>query len=465
MNRRVRKIHFVGIGGAGMSGIAEILQQSGYRVTGSDLRVSPTIERLRALGIPISIGHDAAHVGAVDVVVYSSAVPGGNPERVHAEERRIPVIPRAEMLAELMRMKYGVAVAGSHGKTTTTSLIGTVLQAGGLDPTTVVGGRVRNLGSHSRLGAGDILVAEADESDGSFLSLLPSVVVVTNVDAEHLDHYGGIEPLRQAFVEFANAVPFYGAVIACVDDPGVRSVLERVSRRTLTYGLGDEAEVQALDVETRGLTTRFVAAVSGTRLGTMTLNMPGIHNVRNALAAIAVALEFDVPWTQAAEALAEFHGVERRFEIRGETGGVLVIDDYAHHPAEIEATLDGARRALDRPLVVVFQPHRYTRTRDLLNELAGALCHADTLLLTEIYPAGEPKIPGVEGRALAGAVRAAGHPACEFVREPAELVPRLATLARAGDAVLFLGAGDVNRWIDPLLEALERRSAEGGRDD
>ncbi len=463
MNRRVRDIHLVGIGGAGMSGIAEILQQSGYRVTGSDLRETQTVTRLRGLGIRISIGHDPEHVGAVDVVVYSSAVPRGNPERVRATERRIPVIPRAEMLAELMRMKTGIAVAGSHGKTTTTSLIGAVLQAGGLDPTTVVGGRVRSLGSHSHLGGGDILVAEADESDGSFLRLLPTVVVVTNVDAEHLDHYGGIAELRAAFVEFTNAVPFYGAVVGCIDDPGARAVMERTTRRTRTYGLSEGADLQGEITEIRGLTTRFLASVSGRRLGTTGLNLPGAHNVRNALAAISVALEFDVPWKHVARALEEFQGVERRFEIRGERGGVLVVDDYAHHPAEIRATLDAARRALDRRLVVVFQPHRYTRTRDLLEELARSLLDADALLLTDIYPAGEPKIPGVDGWALARAVAAAGHPACELVREPSEIVSRVTDRVGPGDAVLFMGAGDVNRWIEPLLEALGPN--EGGRDD
>jgi UDP-N-acetylmuramate--alanine ligase len=445
-----------------MSGIAEILHTSGYTVTGSDMREGKTVRRLRALGIPISIGHDSAQVGNADVVVYSSAVPGTNPELVAAADRRLPVIPRAEMLAELMRMKHGVAVAGSHGKTTTTSLIGAVLQAGGLDPTTVVGGKVRSLGSHSRLGAGDILVAEADESDGSFLRLLPTVVVVTNVDAEHLDHYGGIEPLRRAFTDFANRIPFYGAAVLCLDDPGVRALLTDVMRRTRTYGLSATAQVRAESLVADGLETRFRVRADEKLLGEARIRMPGTHNVRNALAAVAVGIEFDVPWARTAEALEEFRGVERRFEIRGEASGVVVVDDYAHHPAEIRATLEAARDAFGRRLVVAFQPHRYTRTRALLDELACAFVDADVVLLTEIYAAGEEKILGIDGRRLAEAVRATGHPAVEFVPEPTDLVARLIERSRPGDAVLFLGAGDVNRFVDPLLDALGGDLEGGG---
>jgi UDP-N-acetylmuramate--alanine ligase len=363
-----------------------------------------------------------------------------------------------------MRMKHGVAVAGSHGKTTTTSVTGAVLQAGGLDPTTVVGGQVRSLGSHSRLGTGDVLVAEADESDGSFLRLLPTVVVVTNVDAEHLDHYGGIEPLRRAFADFANRIPFYGAAVLCLDDGGVRALLPEVMRRTRTYGLSATAQVRAEAVDACGLETRFRVRADERLLGEATIRMPGVHNVRNALAAVAVGLEFDVPWARVAEALEEFRGVERRFEIRGEAGGILVVDDYAHHPAEIRATLEAARDALSRRLLVAFQPHRYTRTRALLEELASAFVDADVVLLTEIYPAGEEKILGVDGRRLAEAVRATGHPAVEFVSEPTELVARLVERSRPGDAVVFMGAGDVNRFVDPLLDSLGRGPEGGGAD-
>ena len=463
MNRRIRNVHLVGIGGVGMSGIAEILHASGYSVTGSDLRSGETVRRLRALGIAVELGHDGRNVAGSDVVVYSAAISRTNPELAEADRRGLPVISRAEMLAELMRMKHGIAVAGSHGKTTTTSMIGTVLQAGGLDPTIVVGGRVRSLGSHSRLGAGDLLVAEADESDGSFLRLLPTTVVITNIDAEHLDHYGGMEPLRQAFADFANRIPFYGLATLCVDDPGARQVLPRIARRTRTYGLSAEAQLVAERIVVDGLETRFDVRCDGARRDEVRIPMPGVHNVRNALAALAIALEFDVPWPDALEALAGFRGVERRFEVRGEAGGVLVIDDYAHHPAEIRATLEAARAGLGRRLLVAFQPHRYSRTESLLKEFAASFSEADTVLLTEIYPAGEEKIPGIDGRALAEATRAAGTKV-EFVPEPADLVPSLESLASDGDAVLFLGAGDLNRFVSPLLERLSRRGRQGGDD-
>jgi UDP-N-acetylmuramate--alanine ligase len=444
-----------------MSGLAEILHASGYTVTGSDLREGETVQRLRTLGIPVRIGHDPSHVGSADVVVYSAAVGRTNPELVAAEQQKLPVIPRGEMLAELMRTKHGIAVAGSHGKTTTTSLIGAVLQAGGLDPTTVVGGRLKSMGTHSRLGGGDVLVAEADESDGSFLRLLPTLVVITNVDAEHLDHYGGIEALRDAFVDFANRVPFYGATVLCIDDPGARAVWNATRGRKRTYGLSNGADVRAEQIRTEGLETCFRVRVEETLLGEARLRLPGLHNVRNALAAVTLGVEFDIPWTRIAEALAEFRGVERRFEIRADHNGVLVVDDYAHHPAEIRATLEGARQALNRRLVVAFQPHRYTRTQALLHEFAGSFEHADLLLLTEIYPAGEKKIAGIDGQKLAAAVRATGHPSVEFVSELEQLVPRLAEETRAGDAVLFMGAGDVNRYVDAFLDALGR-SREGG---
>jgi UDP-N-acetylmuramate--alanine ligase len=457
---RVRRVHFVGIGGAGMSGIAEILHASGYAVSGTDVAAGEAVARLRALGIPVSIGHDEAHLGAPDVVVYSSAIPPTNPELRAAQAARIPVIPRAEMLAELMRLRQGIAVGGSHGKTTTTSLVAAVLEAGGLDPTTIVGGRVHAHGAHSRLGTGDALVAEADESDGSFLRLVPAYVVITNVDREHLDHWGDFEALRAGFRDFANRVPFWGCAIVCLDDPGARSLLPEITRRVVGYGTTPQADVAADAVALEGLCSRFRARRGREELGEFRLRIPGVHNVRNALAALAVGLEFDVAPEAVRAALAEFRGVARRFELRGEAGSVLVVEDYAHHPAELRATLAAARQALGRRLVVAFQPHRYTRTRDLFEDFAGAFHEADVLVVTEIYAAGEPKIPGVSAESLAAAARECGHRDASFVREPEALVAWLARRARPGDAVLLLGAGDVGKLAAPLLAALA-----GGRSD
>ena len=452
MRHRVRRVHFVGIGGVGMSGLAEILVASGYAVSGSDLRTSQTCERLERLGIRITLGHDAAAVGDADVVVYSSAISPGNPELRAADEQKIAVIPRAEMLAELMRMKYGVAIAGSHGKTTTTSLVGAVLQAGGLEPTTIVGGRVKSLGSNSKLGAGDVLVAEADESDGSFLRLVPTVVVITNVDREHLDHYETFEHLVRSFLDFANRVPFYGASVLCLDDPVIQGLLPEVTRRTWTYGLSTQAEVSAESLEARGLAMRFAVRVRGQPLGPIELTMPGEHNVTNALAAIAVGLEFDVSFALIREALEGFEGVERRFEVLGEREGRLVIDDYAHHPAEIRATLAAARQALGRRIVAVFQPHRYTRTRDVFDDLARAFHDADEVVITDIYAAGEPKLANVTAEALALAARERGHRGVHFVAEKSEIAAALGDLARDGDAVIFMGAGDIGRVAHAYTE-------------
>jgi UDP-N-acetylmuramate--alanine ligase len=451
MRRRVQRVHFVGIGGVGMSGIAEILNTQGYSVSGSDLRESAATQRMRGLGIRIAIGHDAKLVQGADVVVYSSAVPRQNPELRAAEAAGVPVIPRAEMLAELMRMKYGVAIGGSAGKTTTTSMTAEVLAAGGLDPTTIVGGRVISLDANSRLGAGEVLVAEADESDGSFLRLVPTVVVITNIDRDHVDFYGSFENLHAAFVEFANRVPFYGAAVLCIDDPHVQTLLPQVTRRVWTYGLSPQADVCAERVETAGLGMRFEARARGTALGPFSLRVPGRHNVQNALAALTVGLEFDVPVPRIAEALAEFRGVERRFEIRGERDGMMVIDDYSHHPAKIRAALAAARAGLGRRVVVAFQPHRYTRTRDVFDDLARAFHDADVVLLTEIYAAGEEKIAGVSAAALAEAVRACGHRSVEFVAERARIVSRLRELTRPGDLVFFMGAGDIGRLAGDFL--------------
>lgn len=452
MKGRVKRIHFIGIGGVGMSGLAEILQTSGYEVSGSDLRASPATRRLETIGIRVAIGHSSENVGVSDVVVYSSAVSPRNPEIREAEAHQVPVIERAEMLAELMRMKDGVAIAGSHGKTTTTSLLGSVLQAGGLDPTIVVGGRVKSLGSNSVLGAGDVLVAEADESDGSFLRLAPSMVAITNIDREHLDHYGDFSALQAAFRDFANRVPFWGAAILCLDDPNIQLLLPEITRRSVTYGFSSQAEIRADRVEARDLRMQFRVLRGDEVLGEVSLASPGRHNVSNALAAVALGLEFDVPFAAIRKGLEAFSGVERRFELRGHWRGAPVIDDYAHHPAEIQATLEAAQGGMGRRIVVAFQPHRYTRTRDLFEELAGSFHAADVLLVTEVYAAGEEKIPGVDAAALVEAVRGRGHREAHFVAEREAIVPRLRELARGEDAILFMGAGDIGRLASELLE-------------
>jgi UDP-N-acetylmuramate--alanine ligase len=458
--RRIRRVHFVGIGGIGMCGIAELLRAQDYRVSGSDLRDGPTVARLRGLGIQVSIGHAAEHVRGADVVVFSSAVRPTNAELVEAERRKIPVIPRAEMLAELMRLKDGIAVAGSHGKTTTTSLVAHVLDAAGLDPTAVIGGRVLSASERTgaRLGRGDLLVAEADESDGSFLRLAPVIAVVTNVDPEHLDHYGSVDALRDAFAAFANRVPFWGLAVLCIDHPGVQALLPRMTRRTLTYGFSPQADLAAGEVVREGGGTRFEVRWRGERLGSARLRLPGLHNVQNALATLGVARELEIPFEVAAAALGSFPGIERRFELKGEAGGVQVVDDYGHHPAEIRATLAAAREIHPGRLIVVFQPHRYTRTAHLLGEFATAFHDADRLWLTEIYAAGEEKIPGVDGRALAEAIRAHGQRDVHFVADLGEIPGVVAPELRPGDLVITLGAGSISGLAPQLLEALEARA-------
>jgi UDP-N-acetylmuramate--alanine ligase len=461
--RRIRTIHFVGIGGIGMCGIAELLHNQGYRVTGSDLREGATVARLRALGVPVAIGHDARYVGEADVLVHSSAVRRDNPELAAAARRKIPVIPRAEMLAELMRLKDGIAVAGTHGKTTTTSLVAHVLDAAGLDPTAVIGGRVLAPGADptgARLGRGDLLVAEADESDGSFLRLAPVIAVVTNIDPEHLDHYGSFEAVQDAFVAFANRVPFWGVAVLCLDHPGVQAVLPRMSRRTTTYGFASQADLRAVDVAFAGGGMRFgVRRRGGEALGEVHLRLPGRHNVQNALATLAVALELEVPFARAAEALASFVGIERRFETKGTARGVRVVDDYGHHPAEIRATLAAARAVHPGRIVVVFQPHRYTRTRDLFDDFTTCFNDADRLVVTSIYAAGEDKIPGVESASLVEAVRAHGHRDARFVAELDGVLELLPRELEPGDLVVTLGAGNVSGLGPRLLDAL----AEGRR--
>jgi UDP-N-acetylmuramate--alanine ligase len=459
--RGVKQIHFVGIGGIGMCGLAELLLAQGYAVTGSDLASGATVERLRRLGANVAIGHDAAHIGAADVVVVSSAVRRDNPELVAAGKLAVPVIPRAEMLAEVMRLKVGIAVAGTHGKTTTTSLIAHLLAAAGLDPTVVVGGRVMGSGAAAdrtgaRLGQGPFLVAEADESDGSFLHLSPVIAVITNIEPEHLDHYGTVDAMENAFAAFANRLPFWGRAVLCIDDPGVQRLLPRIARRRTSYGFSAQADWVAHDVAREGEGSRFAVKRAGEALGTARVRIPGRHNVSNSLAALAVAAELEVPFARAAEALASFAGVERRFEHKGTARGVRVVDDYGHHPTEIRATLAAAREQHAGRLVVVFQPHRYTRTRDLFDEFAAAFHDADLLVITEIYAASEPKLPGVEAAALAEAVRQRGHRDVRFVSELDAIAPALAPELREGDLVLTLGAGSITRLGPQLLAALEQ---------
>jgi len=453
-NKKV-KVHFVGIGGIGMSGIAELLLNLGYRVSGSDLKESDITKRLASLGGSVVAGHRAENVAAdVDVVVTSSAVRKNNPEVVAAKDRGIPVIPRAEMLAELMRLKEGVAIAGSHGKTTTTSLIATVLAHAKLDPTAVVGGKLNALGSNAKLGKGQLMVVEADESDGSFLRLSPAIAVITNVDPEHLDYYGTVEALQQAFVDFADRVPFYGLAVLCVDHPVVQHLIPRIGKRHTTYGLSPQAEWRADDIRHAPFQSRFTVSHKGKQQGEVTLRMVGAHNVLNALACCAVSHELGIPFKVTAEALGEFAGVQRRFTVRGEVNGITVVDDYGHHPAEIRATLAGARASFpQRRIVCAFQPHRYTRTRDLLGEFATAFNDADSLLLTEVYAASEDPIPGVTGAKLHEAVKACGHRDAAFA-ERAELARRLREKVRPGDLVITLGAGDITHVGEELLGLL-----------
>jgi len=437
----------------GMSGIAEVLLTLGYTVSGSDVAASEITRRLARLGAQVNIGpHDARHVAAdIDVLVISSAVTFANPEVLRAREMKVPVIPRAEMLAELMRMKYGVAVAGSHGKTTTTSLVAAVLREAGRDPTMVVGGKLRTLGTNARLGQGEFLVAEADESDGTFLLLSPIVAVVTNIDREHLDYYGDMDRLREAYLQFVHRVPFYGLAVLCLDNVNVRALVPKIHKRFVTYGTSPDADWQARDLRVTGLETVFEVWRDGRHLGPVRLRMPGRHHALNAVAALAVAEDLEIPFSVAAHALEDFGGIHRRFEVKGEEHDILVVDDYGHHPEEIRATLRAAREGFPRRLVVVFQPHRYTRTQDLFNEFLEAFDDADVVLMTDIYSAGEQRIEGVSAEALYQALRRRGHLDVRYVPARDQVAEALLEVIRPGDLVLTLGAGDVTRTGDELL--------------
>lgn len=457
--RKTQQIHLVGIGGAGMSGIAEVLLTMGYKVTGSDLQASETTRRLEELGGNIFIGHQESNVGDAQVVVISSAVAASNPEVVIAKAHQIPVIPRAEMLAELMRLKFGVAIAGAHGKTTTTSMVANVLAQAGLDPTMVIGGKVNALGSHARLGRGDLLVAEADESDGSFLRLSPTIVAVTNLDREHLDHYGSMERINDCFLEFINKIPFYGLAVLCADDERLRALFPSIVKRYQTYGLhereGAPLDFIGTDITLRQSGAEFRAYFRGKNLGPFRLAVPGIHNVSNALAAIAIGVELEVPVDLIRRGLAAFTGVERRFHLRGETNGIMVVDDYGHHPTEVKATLAAAKQGWSRRIVVLFQPHRYTRTRDCIGDFAHAFDDADAVFMTEVYPAGEQPIPGVSGAILADTVRSAGHPSVTFIEQKETLPDQVLPFLNSGDLVLTMGAGDIWKAGTGILARLE----------
>ena len=451
---RIQHIHFVGIGGIGMSGIAEVLLNLGYHISGSDIKETEVTRRLQTLGCEIFYGHRKENVKEADVVVVSSAIRQGNPEVEVAEQRLIPVIPRAEMLAELMRMKVGIAIAGTHGKTTTTSLIATVLAAGGLDPTVVIGGRLNSIGSNARLGQGEFLVAEADESDGSFLNLMPTIAVVTNIDPEHLDYYLGIEEIKETFLSFINKIPFFGLAVLCLDHPNIQNLIPRLKKRFTTYGLTTQADFQAKEIVFEGLSTTFDVLHQRQEVGRLRIQMPGLHNVYNALATVATAFELDIPFHIVQETLRDFSGIQRRFQIKGERKGILIVDDYGHHPVEIIATLKAARTGWERRIVAVFQPHRYTRTKALFHDFLTAFYDADILILTDIYPAGEDRIEGVEAKALFEGLREYGHKDVIYLADKREIIEHLLRILAPGDLVITLGAGDIWQVSEELVSRL-----------
>ncbi len=454
MYGKIEKIHFVGIGGIGMSGIAEVLLNLGYKVSGSDLRGSEITGRLAQLGAEIFCGHARENVSDSDVVVISSAVREDNPEVVAAKERLVPVIPRAEMLAELMRMKFGIAIAGTHGKTTTTSMISTVLGHAGIDPTIVIGGRLNSIGSNARLGQGKFLVAEADESDGSFLKLSPTIAVVTNIDADHLDFYSGIDQIKATFVEFINKVPFYGLAVLCLDNGNIADILPLVKKRFVTYGMSSQTDFRASEIRMSGFTSSFVTHFRGERLGEITFSMPGVHNVLNALATVAVAMELNIPFSTIQEGFKGFGGVGRRFQVKGEACGIMVVDDYGHHPTEIKATLAAAKGGWTRRLVVVFQPHRYTRTKELFDEFVKAFYDADILILTDIYSAGEEPIAGATAEALYRSLKMHGQKDVTYIADRNAVNDHLLQILKPEDTVLTLGAGNIWQIGESLLQRL-----------
>jgi len=452
MRRKVKNIHFVGIGGIGMSGIAEVLLNLGYTISGSDLSQSDITQRLAVLGAKIFAGHDASHLGDADVAVTSTAVKSNNPEVLEAHRRGIPVIPRAEMLAELLKMKFSIAVSGSHGKTTTTSMVSTVLAYGGLDPTMVIGGKLASIGSNAKMGDGEVIVAEADESDGSFLKLSPSLAVITNIDLEHLDYYRDIEEIKEAFLQFANIVPFYGSTILCFDDENVKTIFPQIKRKTITYGLTSSADYRAIDIRFAGSSSTFSLVYKGTPCGDVTLNVPGRFNVYNALATIAVAREFDMEYPAICEGLKRFVGVHRRLEVKGKSRGITVVDDYGHHPTEIRETLAAAKHVWKDRIIVVFQPHRYTRTKALFKEFLTAFPDADTLIVTDIYAASEDPIEGVNAVSLCDGIRRCGNRDVTFLSDFDDIVKHLLSIAKPTDVIITQGAGNVWKIGEEFLK-------------
>lgn len=458
MKRKVKRIHFVGIGGIGMSGIAEVLLNLGYKISGSDVVSSETTRRLRNMGAQVAIGHAPDNIGNADVVVTSTAVKADNPEVLEAHRKNVPVIPRAEMLAELLKMKFSIAVSGSHGKTSTTSMLSAILAQGGLDPTMVIGGKLASIGSNARLGDGDIIVAEADESDGSFLKLSPVIAAITNIDREHLDYYPGIEEIKTAFLTFANIVPFYGCTVICIDDENVRSIASSIKRRVITYGIDDPADYRASDIQLLETKTVYRLSYRGEDLGEIKLTVPGLFNVYNSLAAIAIGRELGLDTDTIREGLAAFTGVQRRLELKGQVGGITVVDDYGHHPTEIMATLSAARQRWKGRLIVVFQPHRFTRTRALFDEFSRSFQDADVLIVNDIYPASEEPIAGINSAALWAAIKENGHPCVEYIAQKQKTVDYLMSQARPGDTIITLGAGGVYKTGEAFLERMKKES-------
>jgi len=459
---KIKKVHFVGIGGSGMCGIAEVLLNMGYTVSGSDMKISGVTKRLSSLGANVFAGHRAENITDADYVVYSSAVKADNPELEEARRKNIPIIARAEMLAELMRMKYGIAIAGTHGKTTTTSMLASILNRAGMDPTVLIGGKLNSINSNAKLGSGDFLLAEADESDGSFLKLSPVITVTTNIDREHMDHYKDMEEVKRAYLDFMNKVPFYGLSVVCLDHPVIQELLPSISRRHTTYGLSPQADVHAVGIEQKWGQTTFEIIAGGKHLGEVTINCPGVHNVSNALAAACVARELEIGAGAILEGLEEFKGVERRFQVKGTFGDIMVVDDYGHHPSEIKAVLKSVKDGWKRRAVVIFQPHRYSRTKDLFSEFIPAFNDAEVLYLTDIYPAGEEKIEGVSSEKLYCAIKDHGHKNVSYVPFLNEIPSRLEEILKPGDMVITLGAGDVWKVADRVSDILKERYITNG---
>ncbi|MCK4233717.1 UDP-N-acetylmuramate--L-alanine ligase [candidate division WOR-3 bacterium] len=462
MFRNIKRIHFVGIGGIGMSGIAEVLLNLGFEVTGSDIAISEVTNRLKSLGARVKKGHNALNILDADVVVYSSAVKKDNVEIQRAQDLKIPVIPRAEMLAELMRMKKAIAIAGTHGKTTVTSIVGLILTKAGLDPTIVVGGKLRSLDTNAKLGSGEYMVCEADESDKSFLKLFPTFAIVTSIDEEHLDYYSNIDEIKSTFLEFAQKVPFYGCVVLCLDEPNVQSIIPDIERRTITYGFSRQADISAIDVRIDNFHSEFTVLSGGKELARIKLNIPGKHNIANSLGAIAMCLELDVNIEKIKESLLEFHGVRRRFEIKGKIDGIWVVDDYAHHPREVEVTLESARNGWGGRIIAVFQPHLFSRTIKLKSRFATSFNEADKVIITDIYPSRESPIPGVTGKIIYDAIKDYGHRGVTYIKDKKDIVNYLKKNTQKGDLVITIGAGDIYKIGEKFIKDMGGKILKDG---